>query len=72
MVDTFNLGFTWYVHGTEKLRIGGKTIPVVLKIIPVVLVVVGRLVHNEPNSIVRLPSILQVVIIFEFAPAKYK
>ena len=47
-----NLGFTWYVHGTEKLRIGGKTIPVVLKIVPVVLVVVGRLVHNEPNSIV--------------------
>ena len=27
----------------------------------------GRLVHNEPKSIVRLPSILQVVIIFEFA-----
>ena len=36
----------------EKLRIGGKTIPVVLKTIPVVLVVVRRLVHNEPNSIV--------------------
>ena len=34
MKDACNLGFTWYVHGAEKLRIGGKTIPVVLKIIP--------------------------------------